>query len=501
MVQRRKNVIWLVADQFRAQATGYAGDPNVRTPHLDRLAAEGANFFRAVSGTPLCSPFRGAMMSGRYPHNNGVLGHRYPLPAGTKTVAHAFLEAGYRTCYVGKWHLDGDRQGLDDPDESSDRVRMVPPERRGGFEDWWAYENNNRPFDCIVHTDVGRTPEGIRVLGSADGMENFRAPGYETDGLTDILLAWLQVQSRERAEQPFFAVLSVQPPHNPYTAPSNVMARQVPAQIRLRPNVPNIPRITERARRDLAGYYAGVEQLDHNVGRIRSALEDLCLEDETYLMFFSDHGDCHGSHGHWRKTLPWEESIRIPFLVGGPSREHQNSNRPEVPINHVDIAPTSLGMCGIPVPAYMEGMDYSELIGGDPSGRGKRLKSQASEGGGSGDSELDRLPAASEVGETPASAWSEVIPDSAYLSLPVPTGNAQSVDRPWRGIVTTDNWKYVCLEGQPWMLYNLQEDPYELANLAHEPTYHVKRNELHRQLQQWIIRAGDAFDLPDISAV
>ena len=447
------NVIWIVTDQMRAQATGYAGDPNARTPNLDRLAAEGANFTRAVSGSPLCCPFRGALVTGRYPHNNGVAGHRYPLPEATRTVAHAFADAGYRTCYVGKWHLDGDRPGLD-PD---DQTRMIPPARRGGFEDWWAYENRNRPFDCQLHTDQGQVPAGMSIVDSAGGMQRFRVPGYETDGLTAILVDWL----REHTDDPFFAVLSVQPPHNPYTAPAEQMAGYVPGRIHLRPNVPDLPRITERARRDLAGYYAAIERVDHNVGRIRAVLDELGLTDDTYLMFFSDHGDLHGSHGQWRKTAPWEESIRIPFLVGGPSREHQNANRPDVPVNHVDIAPTTLGLCGLPVPPDMEGTDYSGLV--------------------------------TATGMRPP-VW-DGPPDSAYLSLPVPTGHPQSVDRGWRGIVTRDGWKYASFEGQPWLLYNLDEDPYELVNLAHDPAHHVVRARLHDRLREWLDRTGDTFAL------
>lgn len=462
-VRRRMNVIWVVTDQLRAQATGYAGDPNVSTPNLDRLAAEGANFTRAVAGSPLCCPFRGAMVTGRYPHNNGVTGHRVPMPDGTSTVAHAFHDAGYRTCYVGKWHLDGDRAELGESVEGEQhhRIRMIPPQRRGGFEDWWAYENNNRPFDCLLHTDRGRTPKGVDVLRSVDGMEQFRVPGYEADGLTDILLAWLDGQARERPEQPFFAVLSMQPPHNPYTAPVEAMARHTPGGVRLRPNVPDIPRITERARRDLAGYYAGIEQIDVNVGRIRSVLDELRLAESTYIMFFSDHGDLHGSHGQWRKTAPWEEAVRIPFLVGGPSREHQIPNRPDAPINHVDIAPTSLGLCGLPVPEHMEGTDYSRFIDGV-----------------GGPSTPDQLP------------------ESAYLSLLVSTGHANSVDRPWRGVVSRDNWKYVCFEGQPWLMFDLDEDPYEQVNLAHNPTCHAKRTELQDALRAWINHTEDTFTLP-----
>ncbi|MGW0825799.1 sulfatase family protein [Streptomyces sp. NPDC002845] len=460
--QQPTNVIWIVTDQMRAHATGYAGDPNVYTPHLDRLAAEGANFTRAVSGSPLCCPFRGALVTGRYPHNNGVAGFRDPLPEGTRTLAHAFNDAGYRTCYIGKWHLDGDRPGVGSGWDN-DQARMIPPERRGGFTDWWAYENRNRAFDCQMHTDQGRVPEPMPVIDSAEGMERFRVPGYETDGLTDILLDWLGEQNRERAGQPFFAVLSVQPPHNPYTAPAEDMARHTPGEVRLRPNVPDIPQVTERARRDLAGYYAAIERADHNVGRIRAALDELGLADSTYLVFLSDHGDMHGSHGQWHKTAPWEESIRIPFLIGGPSREHQKSNRPNVPVNHVDIAPTTLGLCGVPVPPEMEGTDYSRL--------------------------------ATTPGIRPPT-W-DGPPDDAYLSMPVPTGHPQSVDRAWRGVVTRDGWKYICMEGQPWLLFHLDEDPYELVNLAHDPAYHAIRTDLHKRLRYWIDRTGDTFALPE----
>ena len=467
------NVIWIIADQLRAQATGYAGDPNAHTPNLDRLSAEGYTFTHAVGGAPLCCPFRGAMVTGRYPHRSGVPAHESPMPADTRTLAHTFRDHGYRTCYVGKWHLDGARPELDPSEHRSPRTRLIPPHRRGGFEDWWAYENNNRPFDCLVHTDAGQTPEGIQVLREQEGMEQFRLPGYETDSLTDVLLGWLDrhvsgargMRTEEGSYQPFFAVLSVQPPHNPYTAPEENMARYTPGQIQLRPNVPAIPAVMEQARRDLAGYYAAIERLDWNVGRLRAALDELGLADDTYLFFFSDHGDMHGSHGQWRKTNPWEESIRIPFIVGGPSREHQASARPDHPINHVDIAPTTLGLCGLTPPATMEGADYSPLIARPPH------------------------PGA------PAAA----LPDSAYIGLPVPTGHGDSLDRPWRGLVTRDGWKYVCLERQPLLLFNLAEDPYELANHAHNPRLRAERHRLQDRLAQWIADTQDTFPLPAIA--
>ncbi|HML48910.1 MAG TPA: sulfatase-like hydrolase/transferase, partial [Clostridia bacterium] len=212
--------------------------------------------------------------------------------------------------------------------------------------------------------------------------------------------------------------------------------------------------------RSLAGAYAMVENLDHNIGRIRKALDRLGLTDSTHLLFFSDHGDMHGSHGQIHKTSPFEESIRVPFLISGGSTHYGvgAGMRTDCPVNHVDIAPTSLGLCGLPVPEWMEGFDYSGLrLRRDDSG-----------------------------------------PDSAYIQSVIPTRHAHSVDRAWRGLVTRDGWKYVCLERTPWLLFNLNEDPYEWANMALNTAYDGVRKRLHDRLRAWIADTEDAFDLPEI---
>ena len=439
-MNKRPNVIWIFGDQHRAQSLGYMGDPNVSTPHLNRLADEGITFTRAVAGFPLCSPFRGALISGQYPHRV-TPGHQTQLDPSLPTVATAFNEAGYHTAWYGKWHVDGAQER-----ERRTAMHVIPPERRGQFRKWIGYENNAPQFDCWVHG------------GEGEEAFHYRLPGYETDALTDLFIEHLKERAGE--EEPFFAGLSVIPPHDPYHAPPEWMGRHIPARVELRPNVPDIPRIVERARNDLAGYHAMIENLDWNVGRIRAALEELGLYENTHVLFFSDHGDMHGSHGQFRKTSPWEESLRIPFIIGGgPHRYHHDSGFHELPINHVDIAPTSLGLCGLEAPAWMQGTDYS----------GYRLRDRA-------------------IGSEP---------DSAYLQAVVPTGYAHTMDRPWRGIVTRDNWKYVALEGQPWLLFNLNEDPYEQANHAHNSLYHAERRRLQARLGEWIDHTGDSFLLPE----
>jgi arylsulfatase A-like enzyme len=436
--QPRPNVIWVFGDQLRAQAVGYMGDPNVATPNIDRLAAEGVTFTAAVAGTPLCAPCRGSLLASRYPHEC-VPGHEYPLPDGQQTVASVFRAAGYQTAYFGKWHLDGFKER-----DGRAAMHVVPPHRRGDFQHWAAYENNNSQWDCWVHG------------GEDETAFRYRLPGYETDALTDLLLGYLRERSRDRA--PFFAVLSMQPPHDPYVAPAEWMQRHTPGAVQLRANVPAIPRIVERARRDLAGAYAMIENLDWNLGRIRTVLDEEDLWRQTHIVFFSDHGDLHGSHGLFRKTAPWEEAIRIPFVIGGGVRYERKSGSFPIPLNHVDVAPTTLGLCGIAPPDWMCGHDYS----------GYRLR--------------DR-PVTDE-------------PDSAYLQIVVPTLHLDSVDRPWRGVVTRDGWKYVALEGQPWLLFNLNEDPYEQANLALDRRYARERTRLQERLAQWISDTGDAFPLP-----
>lgn len=438
------NLIWLLSDQHRGQALSCAGDPNARTPHLDRLAAEGLWFRQAVSGFPLCCPARGSILTGRYPHH-AVPGHQRPLPQGMPTLAHAFADAGYATAWLGKWHLDGYEEARGRAD-----LHTVPRDRRGGFETWLGYENNNAQFDCHLHGHRGDRE-----------IPHHRLPAFETDALTDLLLE--QITEYHRDRRPFFAVASVQPPHDPYTAPGDYMGRYRPADIQLRGNVPDIPGVRETARRDLAGYYALIENIDHNLGRIRQHLADLGLTDRTHVIYFSDHGDHHGSHGHSRKLTPYQESIHVPFIVGGPCHHHYDrEHQTDAVLNHVDVAPTSLGLCGITPPPEMVGHDYSRV-------------------GWRGQPEAD-------------------LPDAALLQCVEPTGHGPSVDLPWRGLITRDGWKYVAFSGAPYLMFNLREDPLEQRNLAHHAHAADRRAALQARLTQMLRDVGDDFPLPQLPA-
>jgi len=438
----KKNVIWIFGDQHRGQMLRCNSDFNAVTPNIDNLALTGINFKNAVCGTPLCCPFRGSLLTGLYTHKC-VPGHEYRLPEGQCTIANVFRENGYKTAYFGKWHLDGFKEN-----NGRAAFHIVPPERRGGFEHWVGYENNNSQYDCWVHG------------GEGDAAFHYQLDGYETDRLTELLINYIK-ESTAAENNPFFAVLSVQPPHNPYVAPPEFSGKYNPDRIRLRPNVPNIPKFREKVRKQLANVYAMVENLDWNVGRVRDTLKKAGVLENTHILFFSDHGDMHGSHGQFHKMTPYEEALRIPFIISG-AETHYNGWRTgetDIPINHVDIAPTTLGLCGIKKPEWMEGTDYSYC----------------------------RM----------AGNKHENEPDSAYIQSVLPTGHAHSVNKPWRGLVTKDDWKYVCLPGMPWMLYNLNEDPYEQINMAFNSAYEGKRKQLNERLKKWVIDTNDDFSIPE----
>ena len=441
----RPNVIWLIADQLRGQALGVNGDPNVRTPNIDLLALTGVNFRNARSNFPLCCPARGTMLTSRYAHHM-VPGHLYPLPKGQTTIANIFNDAGYHTGYIGKWHLDGNCEF-----EGNSTTNIVPPDQRGGFKKWIGYENNNNQWNTWVHGGEGATAF------------QYKLPKYETDSLTDLFVKHIEERAaalKDGADKPFFAVLSVQPPHDPYVAPPEYMGRFNAESIKLRANVPPYPALEEKARQQLAGYYAGIENFDDNVGRIVEALREKDLLTNTHIMVFSDHGNMLGSQGQWLKENPYEESSVVPMIFGGfKSSFGYGTGTSDALFSTIDIAPTTLGLCGIAAPEWMEGHDFS----------GRRVLSR---------------PKPVEV-------------DSVYLQVVHPSTHPESVDEPYRGLVTADGWKYVCFKDQSWLMFNLSEDPYELVNVAFNMRYRKERAVLINRLKQWVADTKDEFVVPD----
>ena len=334
----KPNLVFVFADQWRAQATGYAGDPNLqgKTPNLDRLAEQSVNLVNIVSTVPVCTPYRASLLTGQYPLTHGLFLNDAPLNPELNTIGKAFEAAGYDTGYVGKWHVDG-----------HGRARYIPKERRQGFEYW-------KVLECTHNYNKSRYYEN-----NDPSMKMWK--GYDAFAQTQDVMHYISEHAKD--EKPFAVFLSWGPPHNPYSsAPKKFQQLFPPEKIQLRPNVPAAKE--KAARKDLAGYYAHIAALDHCVGELLSTLDAEGLWENTIFVFTSDHGDMLGSHGQKLKQQPYDESCRVPFLIRYPDRLGPVGKKVDMPIGTPDIMPTLLGLCGIAVPSRVEGSDYSHVLTG-----------------------------------------------------------------------------------------------------------------------------------------
>jgi arylsulfatase A-like enzyme len=297
MTRPGPNILWIVTTQWRAQATGYAGDPNARTPHLDSLAAESTNYVQAVTPHPFGPFARAAMLTGVPSPENGVRGYFDPLPADARTIADQLREHGYATAFFGKWHLYERDPRADLVGPAHARI-VVPPGRRGGFEFWEGFESGFLLNDPWLH--------GVRLP------EPEQFAGYQSDVVCERAAGWIA------GGRPWFCVVSLEPPHPPYDAPVPIgVERRDPREIVLPSNVPRGGEVEAVSRREMAGYHAHMEATDRAVGRLLAAVR----RENTVVVFTSVHGDMHGAHGVFRKGWPYEESVRVPLLVRAPGAE------------------------------------------------------------------------------------------------------------------------------------------------------------------------------------
>lgn len=434
-MSKRPHILYILSDEHCAFASGYMGDPNLRTPHMDRLAQEGVTFERAYANTPICTPSRGTIFSGRHAHAGPVQHFFDVYKASAPSTATLLRDAGYHTAYFGKWHMGVVRDQMSpavhrNPEAypEIDYFRRTPEYHRGGFQDWFAFELNDAPFNFTYYEQ-----------GAVDPIQK---EGYQTDLLTDMALEYLASYDKEA---PLFLVLSVEPPHFPLEAPAS-FARFDPRALQTRPNFADSPSM----RQSLAAYYAMVENLDWNIGRFIQGLSNLPrFEQNTLLVYFADHGEFMGSHGVIeRKEYPHEESVRIPAILYWPGQIPAQGRR-EGLFSLVDMLPTTLGLAGLPVPGYVQGRDFSAACRGQPfSGPSRVLL---------------------EMSNNPR--WSLDFLD-------------------WRAIVT-ERWKYAYFETGHELLFDLQEDPYELKNLA--AAEGKLRDHMRQELLQLLQETGEPY--------
>lgn len=329
------DIILIYADQMRYDAMGNSGNPCIKTPNLDRLAREGIAFDQAHTSFPLCCPFRASLMTGKYAHATGMLGNHYPIPLDQTFLPQVLGDAGWRTGYIGKWHLNGGR-----------KYDFVPPDERLGFEEFIGFSRGHNYEHSLFYRNDDPTPRTSRR--------------YEADYQTDHLIEFLS----KKDDRPNFAMICYGIPHPPLLAPAHHLGLYSPDEVPVRANTPDDDEAQANARRFLAGYYGLVSHLDFNIGRLLEWLDSSGRSDDTMVILVSDHGDMAGEHGRYAKKTWFDASMHVPLLIRHPKTIEAARRTQALVDPSVDLMPTLLEYAGLPVPDCVQGLSFKQCLCG-----------------------------------------------------------------------------------------------------------------------------------------
>jgi len=422
---RKPNLVFVFADQLREQALGYTGDPNVMTPNLDRLAGESVNIRNAISCVPVSCPYRASMLTGQYALSTGVFLNDVQLNPEINSVAKIYKNAGYNTAYIGKWHVNG-----------NGRTKYIKKEFRQGFEYFKALECTHSYLRSKYFDN--------------DNTEAKYWKGYDAIDQTKDAISYMEKHSKD--DKPFILYLSWGGPHNPYEqVTENYKQLYAGKDIKLRDNIPQAKR--QQAIKNLKGYYAQITALDDCIGMLQNAIKELGIEENTIFVFTSDHGDMLFSQGMQWKQRPYDESIRVPFLVKYPALLADKNRETDMIINTPDILPTLLGLSGIEIPESVQGDDLSDIITGEK----------------------------------------EDYTDAALIQCITPFADyKKGIGREYRGL-RTKRYTYVRDLNGPWLMFDNLKDPYQMNNVVSAPEYAKVRKELDNKLMKKLKALGDEF--------
>lgn len=418
-----KNILFLMADEFRHDIAGFAGNPVARTPYLDRLAENAMRFARAYTPSPVCVPARQCMATGRYPERAGCTQFLSDIPPGSPTFARWFSDHGYYTVACGKLHHRG-------PDQMQGWLHRIGSETAVRWPEAYSERNQIGRRKWQGADDLRKAGPGVSPLGIQDD--------YAVQGACDFIRIHFGGMYDLPRETPLLMMVSLQQPHFPLLADRDLYDYyhdRVPVFTdQPRPDLQalNVGRIgeddgigQEDIRRATAAYYAMVEKTDQRLGRVIRALEDAGQDLEEWIVVFaSDHGDMLGQHGLWEKRKFYDGSARIPLFVRAPGLEAGVNS---APANLVDLFPTLCGLAGLPRP---EGVDGHDLLT-DP---------------------------------------------------PTVTFSQYQADK---FMACDGRWKYMAFPEGEEALFDLSSDPAESINLRHSTEHATRLEEMRRKLKEF----------------
>ena len=434
-LKEKKNVIFILSDDHRYDAMSFMHfNDFLKTPNMDKMAKEGIHFKNAFVSTSLCSPSRASILTGMYAHQHGVVDNMSPVPEDLTYFPQYLQKLGYETAFIGKWHM-GEVQGDASP--------------RKGFDKWISFKGQGQYYDPELNID-GKT---------------VKVKGYITDILTDYAIEWM----KQKRDKPFFLYLSHKAVHALFKPAPEDKGRfenekvPHPASMANTPeNYKDKPRWVKEQRNSWHGvdymyygeydfdsfykrYCETLESLDRNVGRIIDYTENAGIADNTIIFYMGDNGFMFGEHGLIDKRQMYEESIRVPLLAYSPGNLKAGTVIDQMVLN-IDIAPTILDIAGMKEkPKQMIGLSFYPLMKNEKTDWRKEF-------------------------------YYEYYWERAFPQTPTTFG------------VRTDKYKYIFYHGI-WdinELYDLENDPHEMHNLANKPEYKKLVDEMDKKLFDWL---------------
>ncbi|WP_045518503.1 sulfatase family protein [Neobacillus niacini] len=465
--KQQPNLIYIFADQWRRQAVGYEDEDQVLTPNIDAFAGESVVFSNAVTCSPLCSPHRASLLTGRYPMSTGVytnckIGADVMLSPEETCISDVLADAGYQTGYIGKWHLDLPELNVSAEPESGakDWDAYTPPgPKRHGFQHWYSY---------------GAWDEHLSPHYWQDNPEKIQVNQWSVEHETDQALQFIKNRS---SNQSFALFLSWNPPHSPFDqVPEKYRQLYNGEQIMLRENVNQstfgvhtgepVDGGLEELRETQMNYFAAISGIDDQFGRILQLLKDEKLDENTILVLTSDHGEMMGSHGLMAKHVWYEESIGVPFCLRWP--KVMGPARTDVLLNTVDIMPTLLSLLQLDIPNSVEGTDLSSFL----------IKREC---------------------QGPEAAYMCAYPGRKEAIEAFRDAGLDNRAYGWRA-VRTKLFTYVIHHGYApgderiRLLYDLEKDKFQLQpEKIEDPFVHPIAKELEQQLRTWLKDMEDPF--------
>ena len=435
---KQPNIVFVFSDQQRWDTVGCYGQELNVTPNLDRMAAEGVRFENAFTCQPVCGPTRACLQTGKYATEVDCHTNHRMLPLDEKTIAHYLSETGYEVGYIGKWHLAsfGPSDGKD-----TFRTRPVPPERRGGYKDFWLAS------DVLEFTS--HSYDGYMFDGDMN-KRAFPEGRYRVDAHTDWVLEYLRTRN---GEKPFFLFVSYIEPHHQndhghYEGPHGSKERfkdfVVPG---------DLAGTDGDWREEFPDYLGCIHSLDTNLGRIRDELERLGRTEDTLVLYTSDHGSHFCTRNSEYKRSCHDGCIRVPMIASGPG--FSGGKVVDELVSLIDLPPTILNAGGVEMPTYMRGRPLQALAEGDATDWPEEVFLQISE---------------SQVGRairTKRWKYSVTAPDKD-------------------GVADSESDSYV-----EDFLYDLENDPHERNNLVKSEPHVAIRERLSEILKNRMLQAGE----------